>query len=342
MVKLAERQSSVDKLDTNGGVKLQESKQKPQAAEANIDRALVRRAREQLRRQLEAEAAELGEQVVANKYSRAHLEQIMAPERWETCWRYLAHTSLNVDEAVDLMRHNLVWRQENKVDSLRFDQFPKELFFKIPMNFTGRSRSGHELIYATGKNYRKPEGQDMKQLVRSFLSCIIFTWDREHQHDLDKFILVFDVSNTTFRNMDLDFSAWLISLRDLLPSRILACYIVGVPFLLRPLIRLIVSWMDERLRRLVFLIGWQQLFDGPEPVLDLEAVPKEAGGSAPDTWRLAPVELPWPEERGDLFSEQMLAKIDAAIFFQPDAQERLVEISELQRRHEAKLRGEKV
>jgi len=266
------------------------------------------------------------------RISRVHLEQLMDKARPQTCWRYLRENNLQVGNSVKQMKRNLFWREQNYVDTVKAGDFVKEFWLKAPIGITGTTRDGQPILWVTGKNYRKPNGNEAKPFIKRFAIHSIFSWDKENQHNFNKLVLVFDVTATTFRNLDLEFSSWLVTLRDALPYRIQAIYIIGIPYLMRPIIRLIISWLPENYRQECHCCQLSDLTEGEQAVFGLDQVPVEAGGRADDKWRLAPSQVPWANQPkvSDKFNGKLLAEIDSAICFNTSA-ERLEQLYQMQR-----------
>lgn len=285
-----------------------------------IDHELVAQTRSLLR-----EAHEAADH---DTYARAHYERIMDQKAPMTCWRYLLHCQRDPKDAVDLMKRALVWRQQNNVDQLGPKVLPKDLFLKAPAGWTGKSREGHEVVYIIGKNYRKPD-PSMKWIIRNFITFALRRFDDVHKDDLEQFIAVFDVTDTTFSNMDLDFVAWLISVRDFFPRRFLAINIVGIPFLLRPIIKLVISWLPENYKQITHCGTWDDLVGAN---IDLDQLPYEVGGTADDRWRLAPPGSPWASETED-YTPEVMSQLEKSICFNIP-KERLDKIIQMQLDHD--------
>jgi hypothetical protein len=269
----------------------------------------------------------------ARIYSRAHYDELMDSSSPYTCWRYLLQRDKDVQEAVELMKLTLAWRQENRVDTMEAGDMVKDFWLRAPIGFTGKTRNGNDLVYAIGKNYRKPDGS-VKQAIRDFIAYLLFDWDRRHRHDMEQFELVFDVTDTGFRNIDLDFAAWLVSIRDFAPARVKAIYFVGMPFLIRPLIRMIISWLPERFSRIVFCGTYDELVRAN---IDDECIPEEIGGKSDSRWRLAPIESKWAHELDYPDANEMFEKICKAVNFNT-SQEYLDRLYRMQQEHERGLR----
>lgn len=261
-------------------------------------------------------------------YARGHYERIMDEKAPMTCWRYLLHCHRNPTDTVDLMKRSLAWRQESDVDQLGPKQLPKDLFLKAPAGWTGKSRDGHEVVYIIGKNYRKPDSS-MKQIIRNFITYALRKFDDKHKDDLEQLIAVFDVTDTTFSNMDLDFVTWLISVRDYFPRRFFAIYIVGIPFLIRPIIRLIISWLPENYKQITYCGTFDDLVKAN---IDDDQLPYEVGGTADDRWRIAPTGSVWANETKE-YTEEVMTLLEKAICFNIP-KERLDKIIQMQVDHD--------
>lgn len=245
-------------------------------------------------------------------FSEVHYKQIMDEESPLTCWRYLVHLKKNPEEAVDLIKRALIWRKQNQVDHLSNEQSIKEFWHYSPIAFTGVTKDGqHQVLYTIGKNYRKPDSS-IRQIIKRFCMNLLFGFDNEHLHNMRKFVVVFDVSETGIRNIDLDFMQWLVSISDFIPARIHQIYVVGIPLIVRPLIRLIISWLPDRFGSIVHCGSYEQLVLAN---IDLDNLPTEVGGTRDESYRLAPIDAPWQADSTFFSETQMNQAIEDAIGF---------------------------
>lgn len=244
-------------------------------------------------------------------YSKYHYDELMDPSSPNTCWRYLLHCDQDIEAAFELAKANLAWRKENRIDTIVAEDMMKDFWLRAPIGFTGKTKSGNDLVYAIGKNFRKPD-VTVRQAIRDFICYVMFDWDRKHKHDLEQYEVVFDVSDTGLRNIDLDFSFWLVSVRDVTPARCKAIYFVGIPFLIRPVIKLIISWLPERFRRIAYCGTYDQLVRAN---IDDESIPEEIGGKADNKWRLAPIGSKWAHEHDSPEASEIFEKICKACNF---------------------------
>lgn len=254
-----------------------------------------------------------------HQYAEVHYNQIMDEKSPFTCWRYIIHSNKNFENSLNLIKQALIWRKQNDVDNLSNNQSVKEFWHYSPIAFTGVTKDGqHDVLYTIGKNYRKPEAF-MRPIIKRFCMNLLFGFDNEHLHNMKKFVVVFDVSDTGIRNIDLDFMQWLVSICDFIPARIHQVYVVGIPLIVRPLIRLIISWLPETFSRITHCGSFEQLVLAN---IDLDNLPIEVGGNRDERYRLAPVDAIWQADSAFFSESQMNRAIEDAIGFSVSAERR--------------------
>lgn len=272
-----------------------------------INLTLVAEARKRLRREIRSDDRMDG------FYSLYHYEEIMHQDPAFVCWRYLLHCQKRVESAVKLMKEALVWRHDN-VDTIKPSEMAKEFWHYTPIVSCGEDKLQNSVVYIVGKNYRKPD-QALRETIRRFTLSIFFDWDKLHRMSLKKMTVVFDVNDTGYQNIDLDFMSWLVSIRDFLPARLANIYVIGIPLLMRPIVKLIISWLPENYSKIVHCGTYQELVKAN---IDDDELATEVGGSrATDQNRLAPIEAPWL--RDSRFRDPMIRRaIDWTIGFSVD------------------------
>lgn len=296
---------------------------KSQEENNQIDMELVRRVREKLRAEYESNK---------DQYAGSnHYLEIMDPKSAHTCWRFLNEKAGNVDEALELMKKAIVWRLESEADQeIDYTKMAvKEFFHMAPSKFSGSDKDGRDVLYVVGRDYHKPDAIFRKYVIRFFQNQFI-EWDRKNRYNLNQLVVVFDATDTGYRSMDLELMSWLIGVIDYLPSRIHQIYVVGVNFIIRPIVRLIISWCPAKLSSRVLCGTFEELV---EQNIDPENYPDRVGGSAPDTIHLAPIETPWLEQSTELNNPKMIDRIEYCIgFYMP--QERRNELKAMQIEYE--------
>lgn len=296
------------------------------AREKEVDLDLV----DQLRALMRAEF-----QIHSDKYAPNHYEEIMNPNSAYTCWRYISHKMGNINEAFELMKSSLSWRKETAIDDLDRSELIKEFWHFTPIPMSGKDREGNCLLYVLGKNYRKPNGK-LKAYIPKFCANNLFGWDRGHDLDLSRLHVVFDVSDTGYRNIDLDFMSWLLSVKDFLPSRWHRFSVVGIPFIVRPLIHMIISWLPDNYRQLVHLGTFQALV---REAIDEDNLPVEVGGTCSESsYKLAPLDAPWASESAVFSQTEMLKYVEECILMNDTKRGQM---RQLQMDHEKKLLQDK-
>lgn len=277
-----------------------------------IDLELVGEFRELLRDEFEKNE---------DLYCKAHYNDLMNPAAPIVSWRYLAYMQSSVQDAVDLAIKALIYRKENDIDNSSNHQQVKEFWLYTPLNLTGKLENNTELIYLIGRDYRRVGGWFSK-IVINFIQHLLFGLDKRHAYDEKKITLVFDVTNTGLSNTDLDFMAWLVKAADLLPSRVHKIYVIGIPFILRPIVRLIISWAPQRLSSLIKCCTFEEMLsDG----VSLDVIPCEAGGKLGDSFRLAPLDAPWLEDSAEYNKKKIIDAIEYSLLgnFSAEKKQRL-------------------
>lgn len=251
-----------------------------ESEDEELDLALVEGVREKLKLEYEQDR---------DKYAEQHYNDIMSDKWPQVCWRYLLHCNKDVEQTLQLMLAALAWRQDNHVDELSPSQMCKEFWHMTPIIKCGLDKLGNSTFCIMGKNYRKPDAI-LKQMIRDFCTYVLFDWDEKNKDNMRKLTVIFDVTDTGYRNMDLDFMSWLVSIRDFLPTRFGRIYVIGIPYLIRPIVRLIISWLPANFRSIVHCGSYEQLI---VQNIDSDQLPEECGGCSKMLNRIAPVEAPW-------------------------------------------------
>lgn len=271
-----------------------------------IDRELVSETRKRIKREIELDESIFG------LYSEEHYEEIIKQEPPFTCWRYILHSQRKPDVAVKLMRDTLIWRHENQVDDIDSAEMVKEFWHFTPIVKCGKDKAGNSVYYIVGKNYRKPDSS-LRQIIRRFTLSILFGWDKQHRDSFKKMTIIFDVSDTGFQNIDLEFMSWLVGIRDNLPARIANLYVIGIPILIRPIVKLIISWLPENYSSLVHCGTYDDLIKSN---IEDQELPVEVGGTNQDNSnRLAPIEAPWMADSTIFGDPAMQQAVEWAIGF---------------------------
>lgn len=260
-----------------------------------IDEQLVDKLRELVRKEYS---------INQDKYCADHYEDIVDPTCNYTCWRYLKQNDLDLHRTLEAIKSSLVWRKENSIDNnLDASEQAKEFWLFGPLHFTGTSVHGSDVLYLIGRDYRKAN-QNLHPYILKFAANLLFSWDLKNKHNLRQMTVVFDTSSTGYRNVDLEFMRWIIAAADNLPCRFHSFYVVGIPMLLVPIVRLVISWLPHRFSSITHCGSIQDLVGKN---IDAEEYPSDVGGAREDSYRLAPLEAKWASDI-EQFEEQKILK----------------------------------
>lgn len=91
-----------------------------------------------------------------------------------------------------------------------------------------------------------------------------------------------------------------VTIKDHWPSRVETLYVVGLPLLIQPVLRLILSWMPKEWQNLIKIGSVDQLLLGR---VDKEELPWCYGGLKDATCRLAPTGTKWAREM-EMFQDE--------------------------------------
>lgn len=269
-----------------------------------VDMGLVNEVRELIRNEYEKEQ---------DKCSRSHFEEIMDESSPITCWRYLIHCDKSTEDTVSLMKTALIWRKANKIDESihKFEnETPKEIYHLSPFTFSGFDNSNNQVLYVIAKNYRRPDSI-LKDIVTKFVVQTLIKWDHDNRYNLNQMCLVFDTTDTGYRNIDLDLMTQMVAMRDFIPTRFNRIFVIGTPFLVRPLVKLVISWLPEKFRKIVRCGTYEQLI---APNISIENLPQEVGGRSDRATRLAPINSPWMNDSPIYATNEALRKSFEASF----------------------------
>lgn len=159
---------------------------------------------DELRQMFKAEFEANSEQYDKTDY----LKVIDKSQPWH-CWRHLNQYQFNKERAFDNMKNSLKWRKENNINYLKDGDFAKEFWLYGPIMRCGYNKDGNLVVYMIGSMFRAPKDK-MRNLFKQFICNILNTHD-DKLSPKDKVVIVFDDSNTTIMNFDLDLMRWAVS-----------------------------------------------------------------------------------------------------------------------------------
>lgn len=145
-----------------------------------------------------------------DSYSKDDYERIVdANEDWH-CWRYLNHFHYDIDKSFDNMKTNLKWRHDVNINSAQIGDFAKELWLFSPLVYAGEAKNGNLVVHYRGCLNHKPP-PTIGAYHHHFLFYVMDSLDKQICIT-KKIVFIFDQSNTTLANVDLNLAKWSVSI----------------------------------------------------------------------------------------------------------------------------------
>lgn len=272
-------------------------------------------------------------------YDEQEFEEIMDENNKYTIWRYLRYTNNNLNDFVDLVKRNCLFRKEYEMASLNASCFPKQFWHSSPLFKVYTNEDNNSDVYLFAGRFFRRMNNALKIKFKLFILFIVNEWNIRARMSFRQFDIVFDASDNSFRNIDLEFIGWSIKTRDLYPMRCRSINCVGVPTLIKPLINLAVSWLPERFRHITKFGSYEELVkplvvkqshQASATINDRWAavLPKCMGGDQDDElFRLAPSlngNVKWIHEHQDFKDDPKMVKyFEESLGFHIDSQQKL-------------------
>ena len=144
-----------------------------------------------------------------DQYDRIDYSKIIDKSQPWHCWRHLNQYQFNMEKAFDNMKNSLKWRKENSVNHLKNDDFAKEFWLYGPILQCGRNKDGNSVVYMIGSLFKPPKDK-MRNQFKNYICNVLNTQDNSLTPK-EKVVIIFDDSNTTIMNFDLDLMRWAVS-----------------------------------------------------------------------------------------------------------------------------------
>uniref|UniRef100_A0A0G4G946 CRAL-TRIO domain-containing protein n=1 Tax=Chromera velia CCMP2878 TaxID=1169474 RepID=A0A0G4G946_9ALVE len=208
----------------------------------------------------------------------------------ELCDRFLRARGYSVEKAFKMLKADLEWRERNGINSYRtcsaesvLGCAPEILHKALPHGFIGRDREGRSVIYkAFGAFHVTKMPVDAEH-------CVAYdTWMTERCVEMlgpseDSFVVIIDLKGIGWSNMQRPNLKYCRLLADAgaphYPERMGKTLIINAPSIFTWAFGVISSWLDERTRSKVSLLGGPSSFMPVlEKVLDPRILPVSLGG----------------------------------------------------------------
>ncbi|CAG2162973.1 unnamed protein product [Oppiella nova] len=199
--------------------------------------------------------------------------------------RFLLARRRNVDEAYEMLRNTIRWRQEFGLPTMIDTDFPTE-FYKVGGLFQyERDLSGNVVIYLRIRMHRKIA--EMSDPIKRFLMHIVDKTDR--QVDGNGMVIVFDCSGAGYSNMDLDFLTFLITAgNSYFPVGLKYILVYELSWLLNAFRRIAMSLIPQTFLPLIKFADKSDITN----YISLDNLPDFMGGTCKRNYRYIPKGCP--------------------------------------------------
>lgn len=144
------------------------------------------------------------------------------------------------DLAVKMIINTFEWRKDFGVNELRDDNISESLRLKGSLYVHNRDKDGKQMLIFHSKKHFK--GAENMNEVKRFFIYLLERIDREDHGDL--ITLVFDCANCGIKNMDMEFTQYMINVfKDYYPWCLNYILVFDMPWVLNAAWKIIKSWM---------------------------------------------------------------------------------------------------
>ena len=170
-------------------------------------------------------------------------------EDWQVK-RFLLEKEGNEPAAFQALLSALQWKQSFGVHDRPDAHYPAELWLLNDIEIAGQDRQGRLVQWGSirNKRYFKP----IAALARQFVAHVLERADRAAGEG--GFVIVSDAAGGGLANVDLEMNQFNQAILVHYPQALKAMYIVDLPWLLNSLMRLMMTFVDPRLRATVHFV----------------------------------------------------------------------------------------
>ncbi|XP_018584691.1 motile sperm domain-containing protein 2-like [Scleropages formosus] len=182
-------------------------------------------------------------------------------------WRFFV-----VDDALKMIDESFQWRKEFRVNDLAEGLVPKWTFETGAVYIHGYDKEGNRLFWFNVRKHFKDS-----KTVRDKKSYVAF-WLERHvvQHPDMPITVVFDMSDTSLSNIDLEFVKYIISCFKVYYPKLLSKMLMyEMPWIMNAAWKIVKTWLSpEAINKLKFLSKSEI-----QSYIDTEQLPSHMGGT---------------------------------------------------------------
>nr|XP_027200386.1 uncharacterized protein LOC113794464 [Dermatophagoides pteronyssinus] len=188
-------------------------------------------------------------------------------EEWQVK-RYLEEFDNDENQAFELMKKSLQWKNEFGIHDRNDQYFPLEFYDST--EFLGRDKQGRYVQLEIFRNQ-----YHLKELTLLYRQYVAHNLERiDRMAGENGFILLMDTNGAGVSNINLDLTKFKLSIIELYPGSLKQFFVVDLPWLLNPIMKIIVGFMGQKIREKLSYIKRQQILE----YMDEENLPISLNG----------------------------------------------------------------
>lgn len=188
-----------------------------------------------------------------DQFDQIDIERINTDD-WQV-ERFLEEFNFNETKATDALLKTLQWRRESGINSINDQDFFAELWEISQFEIYGQDHQGRTILWTTVHNVAIPK--ELMEMTKRFAMHIYERADRIAGRN--GFVMIINTKHAGLNNIQLDLIRFFVDFPKHFPGGCKTWFIVDQPFFVRTLINLVLSLMDEKMRKGVVLLDHRQL-----------------------------------------------------------------------------------
>lgn len=182
------------------------------------------------------------------------------------------YTEVHVANAFQSLIESLQWKKRLLIHDITEDYFPKEFYFLYQAEIHGADQDGRPILWETYKNQRK-----FTEFSFVFQQFIAFTFEKvDRMGGREGFTYVANLASIGIDNLDIEMMKFRIDCAiKYFPFAVKRGCFVDLPLLLKPIMKLILAFMTDHIRRLALVCDHGQLGN----FIDTGIIPQNLGGT---------------------------------------------------------------
>lgn len=204
---------------------------------------------------IESLRARFNEEVEKNPdlYHPVDIERVRT-ETWQVK-RFLDEFDGDEDKAFELLVKAMRWKKEIGLHDRTDQYYPKEFYELSGSEISGRDKQNRVIQLESLK--RQHSFKELSEASKMFLAHNIERVDRLAGED--GFILLTDTNGAGISNIDMDMMKYKIAINEFYPGGLRQMFVIDLPWLLNPIMKIIVGFMNPSLQSKMTYVKRSQL-----------------------------------------------------------------------------------